>query len=151
MSKRYDMISGKLDRKGRSINELQNYIIFFSLKTWKIWNVRRLKWRYSNLWSMLWGNKAYCAKLSGEDLSRYSNKIESFGLRKCPCDHCLIWRQWCHNNKHFPRRLYAVLPHNIEIVMRPQVTVILLTYLLFNYLITYFRLWYSRICAEKGR
>jgi len=24
----------------------------------------------------LWGNTAYCVKLSGEDLSRYSNKIE---------------------------------------------------------------------------
>jgi len=30
---------------------------------------------------MLWGNSAYCVKLSGEDLSRYSNKIESIGLR----------------------------------------------------------------------
>jgi len=27
---------------------------------------------------------SYCALLSGEDLSRYSNKIESVGLRKCP-------------------------------------------------------------------
>ena len=34
--------------------------------------------------SMLWGNTAYCVELSGEDLSRYSNKIESVGLRKCP-------------------------------------------------------------------
>jgi len=25
----------------------------------------------------LWGNTAYCVKLSGDDLSRYSNKIES--------------------------------------------------------------------------
>jgi len=30
----------------------------------------------------LWGNTAYCAKLSGEDLSRYSNKIESVGFEK---------------------------------------------------------------------
>jgi len=29
---------------------------------------------------MLSGNTAYCVKLSGEDLSRYSNKIESVGL-----------------------------------------------------------------------
>jgi len=28
-------------------------------------------------------------KLSGEDLSRYSNKIESVGLRKCPYYHYL--------------------------------------------------------------
>jgi len=33
---------------------------------------------------MLWVNAAYCVKLSGEDLSRYSNRIESVGLRKCP-------------------------------------------------------------------
>ena len=39
--------------------------------------------------SVLWGNTAYCVKLSGEDLSRYSNKIESAGLRKCPYYHCL--------------------------------------------------------------
>jgi len=26
---------------------------------------------------MLWGSTAYCVKLGGEDLSRYSNKIES--------------------------------------------------------------------------
>jgi len=32
--------------------------------------------------SLLWGNTTYCVKLSGEDLSRYSNKIESVGLRK---------------------------------------------------------------------
>jgi len=32
---------------------------------------------------MLWGNAAYCLKLSvGEDLSRYLSKIESVGLRK---------------------------------------------------------------------
>jgi len=39
--------------------------------------------------SMLWGNMAHCVKLSGEDLSRYSNKIESVGLRKCPYYHYL--------------------------------------------------------------
>jgi len=33
---------------------------------------------------MLWGNVAYWVKLSGEDLSRYSNEIVSVGLRKCP-------------------------------------------------------------------
>jgi len=31
--------------------------------------------------SMLWDNTAYCVKLSGEDLSCYSNKIESVDLR----------------------------------------------------------------------
>jgi len=29
------------------------------------------------------GNTAYCVKLSGEEMSRYSNEIESVGLRKC--------------------------------------------------------------------
>ena len=32
---------------------------------------------------MLWGNTAYCVNSSGEGLLRYSNKIESAGLRKC--------------------------------------------------------------------
>jgi len=36
---------------------------------------------------MLLGNTAYCAEVSGEDLSRYSNKIESVGLRKRPYYH----------------------------------------------------------------
>jgi len=35
----------------------------------------------------LWGNTAYCVKLTGEDLSRYSNRIESVGLRKSPYYH----------------------------------------------------------------
>jgi len=37
-----------------------------------------------NTISMSWSNTAYCVKLSGEDLSRYWNIIESVGLRKCP-------------------------------------------------------------------
>jgi len=35
------------------------------------------------------GQHTYCEKLSGEDLSRYSNEIESAGLRKCPYYHYL--------------------------------------------------------------
>ena len=45
-----------------------------------------------NTISMLWGNTAYtahCVMLSGEHLWRYSNKIESVCLRKCPHYHCL--------------------------------------------------------------
>ena len=38
---------------------------------------------------MLLGNTAYCVKLSGEDFWRYSNKIESVGLRMCPYHHSL--------------------------------------------------------------
>jgi len=40
--------------------------------------------------SMLWAYTAQCVKLSGEDLSRYSNKIESISLRKCPYYNYLI-------------------------------------------------------------
>jgi len=40
--------------------------------------------------SMLWGNTAYHMKSSGEDLSRYWNKIESVGFRKC---------SWCYVKK----------------------------------------------------
>jgi len=42
-----------------------------------------------NTTSMLRGNTAYSVQLSGEDLSRYSNKIESVGLRKRPYYHYL--------------------------------------------------------------
>jgi len=38
---------------------------------------------------MLWGNTAYYVKLSSEDLSRYSNEMESVGLRTCPYYHYL--------------------------------------------------------------
>jgi len=31
---------------------------------------------------MLYGMMSYCAKLTGEDFSRYLNKTESLGLRK---------------------------------------------------------------------
>ena len=40
-----------------------------------------------NTISMLWDNTAYCVKLSGGDVSRYSNKTESVGLRKCQYHH----------------------------------------------------------------
>jgi len=33
---------------------------------------------------MLWSNTAYCVKLSGEDLLRYPNKVESVDVRKWP-------------------------------------------------------------------
>ena len=59
--------------------------------------------------SVLWGNTEYCVKLSGEDLLRYSNKIESVGLRKCPYYHYLTKKVMLqiYNNKHF-----AVAPHH---------------------------------------
>ena len=50
----------------------------------------------SSAMSMLWGNTVYCLKLSGEDLSRYSNKIESVALRVCPHYHYLTTK---HNKQ----------------------------------------------------
>jgi len=41
-------------------------------------------------------------KLSGEDLSRYSNKTESAGLRKCPYYHYITKKMMPrHSSKHF--------------------------------------------------
>jgi len=52
-----------------------------------------------NMTSILWSNTAYCVKLSGEDLSRYSTKIESVGLRKCPYYRiiAIVLRLWFHS------------------------------------------------------
>ena len=52
-----------------------------------------------NMFSVLWGNMAYCVKFSDEPLSCYLNKIESVGVRKCPVITVLL-RKCCHNNKH---------------------------------------------------
>ena len=46
-----------------------------------------------NAISMLMGKSAYCVKLCGEDCRRYSNKMESVALRKCPLDHYLLLRK----------------------------------------------------------
>jgi len=47
----------------------------------------------------------YCVNTSGEDLSRYSNNIESVRLRKCPRYHYLtkndVTYLLTYNNKHF--------------------------------------------------
>jgi len=49
-----------------------------------------VKWRHSNLWLQynlhFVGQHVVLSvvRLSGADLSRYSNKMESVGLRKCP-------------------------------------------------------------------
>jgi len=63
--------------------------------------IQRAKWHHSNLWhikiSTLWGNTTHCVKLTGEDLSFCSNKIESVGLRKYPSYHYLskkVTSQW---------------------------------------------------------
>jgi len=55
--------------------------------------VHRVKRRHSNFRShynlYVGGNTAHCVKLSGEDLSRSSNKIEAVGSRNCPYYHYL--------------------------------------------------------------
>ena len=52
-------------------------------------------------------NTIYCVELNGEDLSCYSNTIESVTLRKCPYDHWLQTKRFkrYHNDKHFPEFL----------------------------------------------
>jgi len=47
---------------------------------------------------VFWDSTAYCVKLS--DLWRYSNKIESVGLRNVLIVTILL-RKCCHSNKHF--------------------------------------------------
>ena len=49
---------------------------------------------------MLRVNTAYCVNLSGEDLSRYSNAIESVDFGKCPYYHCLT-KKVMSQYKHF--------------------------------------------------
>jgi len=59
--------------------------------------LRRVKWRHSNLWSQYdLYVAAYCVKLSGEDFSRYSDKIEPVPLRRCSYYH-----YFTYSNKYF--------------------------------------------------
>ena len=60
----------------------------------------RVKWHHSNLWSLydFYVVRQHGVLCSG-DFSRYSNKIGSVGLGKCPHITVLL-RKWCHNNKH---------------------------------------------------
>ena len=64
---------------------------------------------------MLWGNTAYCLKLSGEDSSRYSNKIETVALRKCPYYHCLTIGltvgQWVMGHRHGSKGQQILMGH----------------------------------------
>jgi len=75
----------------------------------------------------LWGNTLYCVKLSGEDLSRYSNEIESVGLRKCPHYHYFIKRKWCHSNKRFSELSPLHIMAEKWLAWRNDVTVTLCT------------------------
>ena len=57
-------------------------------------------WSYTSDSTVIYGHytiSIFRVKLSGEDLSRYSDKIESVGLRKCPYWHYLtkkVMPQW---------------------------------------------------------
>ena len=66
--------------------------------------IHRVKWCHISVVAIrspfCGATPSYCARLSGEDLSRYSNKIESVGLRKCPY-YRYHTKKWCQNNKHF--------------------------------------------------
>jgi len=74
-----------------------------------LWCIHRVKWRHSNLWSHYDHHSMgqHIVLCGGEDLSLYSNKIESVGSRKCPCNHYLT-KKWCYSNNHFTE----LAPHN---------------------------------------
>jgi len=59
-----------------------------SLSSHFVFPIDRVKWRHISMVAIrspfCRSTPSYCASLSGEDLSRYSNKIESVGLRKYP-------------------------------------------------------------------
>jgi len=63
----------------------------------QLFSVDRVKWRHSDLWSRydlhVVGHDvtSYFVKLTGEDLSRYLNKIEPVSLRKAACAMSAIW------------------------------------------------------------
>ena len=64
-------------------------------------------------------------KLGAEDLSRYSNEIESVGLRKHP-----YLTKCCHNNRHFQSLIdkrHRGKTAGIDMVLRNYVTVTLCT------------------------
>ena len=91
--------------------------------------IHRVKWRHSNLWSQYdlyaVGNTAYCVRFSGGDLSRYSNKIESDGLRKCPYYRCLTLKMMSRITNIFQSLLHnmAGKTAGMDMVWRNYVTV----------------------------
>jgi len=91
--------------------------------------IHRVKWRHSNLWSQYdlyaVGNTAYCVRFSGGDLSRYSNKIESDGLRKCPYYRCLTLKMMSRITNIFQNLLHnmAGKTAGMDMVWRNYVTV----------------------------
>jgi len=46
-----------------------------------------------------------CVELNGEDISCYSNTIESVSLRKCPYDH-VTYRQSVFKRNHSEKSFY---------------------------------------------
>jgi len=53
-----------------------------------VYAIHRVIWRHISVVAVrspfCRSTPSYCAQLSGENLSRYSNKIESVGVRRCP-------------------------------------------------------------------
>jgi len=54
---------------------------------------------------------SYCVQLNGEDLSLYSNKIESVGLRKCPYYRYLTEKVTCTDVRI--TNISQTLPHKM--------------------------------------
>ena len=100
-------------------------VVDFVLR-WFIMNtvIHRVKWHHSTI-SMLWGNTAYCVKLTGKDLSHYSNEIESVALRRCPYYHYLtekVMLQWQRILTASPTSWWKT-SSGIDMVWRNYVTV----------------------------
>jgi len=61
---------------------------------------------------MLWDNTAYwVVELSGEDLSRFSNKIELVSLRKCPYYYYLT-RKVTESDVTITHNSQSMFPHH---------------------------------------
>jgi len=97
--------------------------------------------------------------LSGEDLSRYSNKIESVGLRKCPYYHCLTEKVIAYRIAHWiglPRELAWPLEFIVQSVPRRKPFGVLFQLLQFSFKTVYWRSChnkrrFSRVCPTSWR
>jgi len=68
----------------------------FTQQSSRIYSVYRARWRHRVMMRLAFCgyNTIQCVELNGEDLSCYSNKIESISLIKCPRD------QWLTNETY---------------------------------------------------
>jgi len=63
-------------------------IRFIQISTWGVVDAKIIFGHIAISRPISLGITAYCVKLNGENMWRYSNKTESVGLRKRPYYHC---------------------------------------------------------------